>query len=107
MLDLADLRAQVGDLRARLERLEASRPSARAAGDDERLIRAMACDYVFTAAEMLAHGAVDLELAGALRAAQITSPQQLGKWLRRAMGREIAGLVVARHRRWVVECECE
>jgi hypothetical protein len=53
----------------------------------------------FTVQELWRHARTDAELHAAIAAADLTSPQQVGKWLRRVEGVEVQGRLVVRERR--------
>jgi len=84
----------------RLERVGAPRDLA-----DTTLREAIATSTgrrVFTANELLRHSQVDLDLAAAMRAADVVSVMDIGCWLRDRRGVADGIAVVRRGRRWQV-----
>jgi hypothetical protein len=94
---LRELVEEVRGLRADLAR-ERGRSPARDASVEALLpvLAAAVADRAFTSREVVEHAVVDGALRAALDKAGVVTGRQLGKWLRRAEGRAIAGVRLER-----------
>ncbi|MBA3885696.1 MAG: hypothetical protein H0X67_08175 [Acidobacteria bacterium] len=98
----ARIEALEGDMRAlrtALDALMAMRSPGPRDRADVALVGALAVStrgLSYTTAAVWRHRAVDAALADALRAADIDSPRQLGRLLRRSEGRTVDGVRIAR-----------
>jgi hypothetical protein len=94
-LDAIAVLARLAALERRVAALESSRGTNRAGVELVPVIAAAVGERAFSAAELVAHSAVDPDLRAALAAANLTSPRRLGWALRRLDGRVIHGLRLA------------